>query len=298
MTSVQAKITRRVLFSVFSEWDKKSIIEQRKQQERIKQPFRLPAGFRFDPIQIEHISAEWFIPANAGQRVMLYLHGGAYALGSISTYREFLVRLAAATQTRIFAINYRLAPENPYPAALCDALTAYRWLLDQAGAPSNFVLAGDSAGAGLSIASLLAMQDQAIPLPSAVVCFSPWIDLTLSGETIHSKSAVDPILSAAGLSRYADGYAAGQNLSHPWLSPVYADLNGMPPLLIQAGTEEILLDDAIRLADIVQKNGTPVELQIWDGLFHVFQLFSFLPETAQALKQTTEFLDHHVENPR
>ena len=190
---------------------------------------------------------------------------------------------------RSLVINYRLAPEHPHPAALEDAITAYRWLLTQGYDPSQIVIAGDSAGGGLALAALLALLDAGEPLPAGAVCISPWTDLALTGASMRSKAKVDHILDPNSLEMYARYYAGIDEVTSPLLSPLYADLKGLPPLLIQVGGDEILLDDATRLAEQAREAGVDVTLEIWDEMFHVFQLVSFLPETQKAVKHITDF---------
>jgi acetyl esterase/lipase len=191
---------------------------------------------------------------------------------------------------RALAINYRLAPEHPYPAALEDAATAYRWLLSQGNDPARIIIAGDSAGGGLTLATLVALREAGEPLPAGAVCISPWTDLACTGDCVHEKAPLDKILSPDGLTRSAKSYAGGHELRSPLISPLYADLRGLPPLLIQVGTDEILLDDAKRIAEKAQIAGVDITLEIWEEMFHVFQIIPFLPETKQALGQIGDFV--------
>jgi acetyl esterase/lipase len=223
--------------------------------------------------------------------MILYLHGGAYALGSINVHRELLARLARATHMRVLAVDYRLAPEHPYPAALEDTAAAYRWALDAGCAPSRIVVAGDSAGGGLALATLAALRDAGAPLPAGTVCLSPWLDLALTGASIRTKASVDPVLSREALERYAGLYAGEHARTHPLISPLYADLRGLPPLLIQVGTDEILLDDAVRGAEKARAAGVRATLDVVEGMFHVFQMVGVLPETRRALERIAAFVD-------
>ncbi len=290
MASIQAKISKKLLRHFFSGWSQGTIATQRAVQEKRARFARLPARLECQPLTINGIPAEWISlpPATAG--VMLYLHGGAYCLGSVNASRDLIARLVEATKHKAVAIDYRLAPEHPFPAALEDALSAYRWLLAQGVEPARILFAGDSAGGGLSIATLVALRDAGQPLPAAAICISPWTDLALTGDSMRSKAAVDPILDAASLARYARDYAGDAPLTSPLISPLYADLAGLPPLLIQVGTDEILLDDATRLAECARQAGVPVTLETWAGLFHVFPAAPFLPETAQAMAQAARFV--------
>ena len=250
---------------------------------------RLPADVQCQPTHADGVPVEWIAAPGADGGVMVYLHGGAYTLGSINTARELAARLARAANTRALAVEYRLAPENPYPAAVEDALTVYRWLLREA-APSRIIIAGDSAGGGLTLAMLVALRDTGEMLPVGAVCISPWTDLALTGDSIKDKAAADPILDADSLAMYARYYAGEHALTAPLLSPLYADMQGLPPLLIQVGTEEILLDDAVRCADNAREAGVEVTLEIWDEMFHTFQMLPFFPETKKAVAHIGTFV--------
>jgi acetyl esterase/lipase len=290
MPSLQARLATIVLRRQFAGWSDGTVAQQRAWQARSTRYLPLPKQVRCQPVDVDGIPAAWIETGDPSLGVVLYLHGGAYSLGSVVTHRELIARLARATRRRALAINYRLAPESPFPAALDDTVAAYRWLLAQGISPERIVIAGDSAGGGLAIAALVVLRDARTPLPAAAVCLSPWLDLTLSGASVRTQATADPILDAASLDRYARAYAAGQPLNHPLLSPLFADLRGLPPVLLQAGSAEILFDDATRLTAAARATGVAVTLQTWEGLFHVFQMFSFLPETAKAVAQVTEFV--------
>jgi acetyl esterase/lipase len=247
-----------------------------------------------DAKRIEALDARRIKALDAGSVVVLYLHGGAYALGSINVHREWISRLAIATKTRCLAINYRLAPEHPFPAALDDTLDAYGWLISQGFDASQIIIAGDSAGGGLALAALVSLRDAGDALPAGAICLSPWVDLTLSGDSIRKRSTLDPILHPAVLKTYARYYAGNMPLTHPLISPLYADLRGLPPLLFQVGTDEILLDDAKRIAEVAKGFEVDVTLGIWKGMFHVFHLIPFLPETKQALTQIADFVSENT----
>jgi acetyl esterase/lipase len=239
------------------------------------------------------VPAEWIETLNPGLGVILYLHGGAYALGSINTHREFVGRLASVTGVRCLALNYRLAPEHPYPAALNDVMAVFRWLQTEGYDPSQIVIAGDSSGGGLALAILPALRDVGEPLPAGAVCISPWTDLAATGASIQSKAGVERILDPDSLERYAKYYAGEQDLTNPLISPLYAELSGLPPLLIQVGADEILLDDARRYAARAQEAGVVVTLEVWDEMFHVFQLVSLLPEAKEAVQNIAEFVSRN-----
>jgi epsilon-lactone hydrolase len=269
----------------------KPVEEQRAKAEKMARFFRLPKGMQCQPVDANGVPGEWFIPDRAADGVILYLHGGAYALGSVNAHREFLARLTKAVGVRILAIDYRLAPENPHPAAVEDAVAAYRWLLEQGIAPDQIVIAGDSAGGGLTLAALLALRDGGQPLPAGAVCISPWTDLALTGASMQEKVEEELVLDPDSLAKFAALYGAGQEVTDPLISPLYGDLTGLPPLLIQVGTDEILLDDAKRFAQKAEDADVDVMLTVWDGMFHVFHMFLFFPETAEAIKEIADFIN-------
>ncbi len=295
--SLQAKIVKKLLSLQFSGWSSGTIEAQRARQEKSIRFNRLPADIRYLPLAVGDVPAEWISWRDPGPGVILYLHGGAYALGSINTHREFIARLASAARASCLALGYRLAPEHPYPAALEDGLTAYRWLLSHGYNPSQIILAGDSAGGGLALAMLLALRDASEPLAAGAICISPWTDLTATGASIQSKAKVDSILDPKSLARYARYYAGDRDLTDPLISPHYAELHGLPPLLIQVGSDEILLDDAQRFAERAQAAGVAVTLEVWQEMFHVFQLVPVLPEAKEALQHIGRFVTQNVKKP-
>jgi acetyl esterase/lipase len=223
--------------------------------------------------------------------VVLYLHGGSYIMGSPSTHRLLAAELARACESPIFLPNYRLAPENPFPAALEDACAVYRQLLAKGFSPQHICIAGDSAGGGLTMATLLALRDAGDPLPSAAAVISPWTDLAATGETLRTREGMDPLFHAGYVPRWAAYYVGENDPRNPLISPVFADLHGLPPILIHVGDCEILLSDSTRLHENLLKAGSPSTLKIWDGMWHVFQAFAeFLPESCQALNEIAQFL--------
>lgn len=235
-------------------------------------------------------------PAGAAERGrLLYLHGGGYVIGSPDTHTGLAGELAARTGLRATSVDYRLAPEHPFPAAVDDGLAAYRDLLAAGADPREIVVAGDSAGGGLSIATLLAAREAGLPQPAAVVVFSPWADLTLSGESMRTKEDADPIFSEADVRAYADLYIGSGDRSHPLASPVFADLAGLPPMLVQVGADEVLLDDAVRLAARAGAAGVEATLEIGPGLPHVYQTeYGRLDEADAALDRAARFLAGHL----
>lgn len=227
--------------------------------------------------------------------VIFYLHGGAYAIGTAASSVGLASDLARRAGTKLVTVDYRLAPEHPYPAAIDDAVAAYRGLLDAGVPASRIAIAGESAGGGLAAATLIALRDAGVPLPVAAVLMSPWADLTLSGPSLSTKAELDPALTPDGLARRADDYAPNSDRNNVLISPVFADLGGLPPLLIQAGSHEILLDDAIRLAARGAADDVAVRLEITPGVPHVFQGFAaILDEGDDALTRAGNFLHEHL----
>jgi acetyl esterase/lipase len=217
-----------------------------------------------------------------------------YVIGSAGASVPLVADLARRTHAKVVTLDYRLAPENPYPAAVEDARAAYEGLLSQGVDPGNIAFAGESAGGGLAVAALLASRDAQMPMPSSVFVMSPWADLTLSGSTIIEKQEVDPTLTREGLRWGVTAYLAAANPSDPYASPALADLRGLPPMLIQVGSHEILLSDAIRLAGKAAKDDVAITLDVVPGVPHVFQAFAaVLDEGAAALSRATEFLREH-----
>jgi acetyl esterase/lipase len=231
--------------------------------------------------------------------VIFYLHGGAYAIGTAASSVGLASNLARRAGTRLVTVDYRLAPEHPHPAAIEDAVAAYQGLLDGGAPPSKIAFTGESAGAGLAAAALVAINHAGLPQPTAAVLMSPWADLTLSGDSISGKAAIDPALTPEGLARRAADYLADGDPAGELVSPIFADLTGLPPFLIQAGSHEILLDDAIRLAANAAAVDVAVTLEITPGVPHVFQGFAaMLDEGDAALTSAGEFLRTHLTGPR
>jgi len=227
--------------------------------------------------------------------VLLYLHGGGYLLGSAETHAGLAAQLAQRAGVPAVLLDYRLAPEHPFPAAVDDALAAYRELLERGTSPARTVLAGDSAGAGLAVATLVAARRAGLPLPAAAVLFSPFADLTLSGDSIDALAATDPLFTRASLQEYVTAYLAGQDPADELASPGLADLHGLPPLLIQVGAHEVLLDDAVRLAARAGAADVDVTLEIVAGVPHVFQnRFGELDDADAALDRAGRFLTDHL----
>jgi acetyl esterase/lipase len=262
--------------------------------EKIAVP--VPPDVKCTPVNAGGVPAEWIVaPGAADDRFLLYLHGGGYVLGSINTHRELVSRLSRAGGVRALALDYRLAPENPFPAAVNDATVAYRWLLSQGAKPERTAIAGDSAGGGLALATLVAIRDAKLPLPAAGVCLSPWADMEGVGASMTSKAKEDPVVQKEGLLGMAKLYLGGADPKTPLAAPLHADLRGLPPLLIQVGSAETLLDDSTRVAERAKAAGVKVDLQVWNEMIHVWQLFApFLPEGQQAIEKIGAFIREYT----
>lgn len=253
----------------------------------------LPAGVTHSAVDAGGVPAEWVEPPDvaASAPVLLYFHGGGYGMGSVNTIRPLVSQLAAATSARVLSVDYRLAPEHPCPAAVEDAVTAYRWLLDRGADPAAVAFGGDSAGGGLTVAALLAVKERGLPMSGAGVCISPWVDLTVSSESIDRNAASDPEVTRAALTRWAELYLAGSDPQNPLASPVFGDLRGLPPLLIQAGTAEAIEDDATRLAVAARAAGVPVTLELYEDMIHVWHAFApGLPEATATIDRVAAWL--------
>jgi acetyl esterase/lipase len=238
------------------------------------------------------VDAEWVCAPNAASdRFVLYLHGGGYVIGSVNTHRDMIARISRAAEARVLALNYRLAPEHPFPAAVDDAVAGYKWLLAQGAKPSRIAIGGDSAGGGLAAATLVAIRDAKLPIPAAGVLLSPWVDLEGLGESMTTRVEADPAVRKEGLVGMAQAYLGGQDPKTPLAAPLYADLKGLPPLLIQVGDAETLLDDSNRLEARAKAAGVNTKLEVWPEMIHVWQLFaSFLPEGQQAIDGIGKFI--------
>lgn len=254
--------------------------------------FLLAADVRRETVDVDGTPGEWITTEGGpAEATILYLHGGGYVIGSINSHRELISRIARSAGARALAIDYRLAPEHPFPAAVEDATKAYRWLLHHDVSPKSIVIAGDSAGGGLTVATLLALRDAGDPLPAAAVCISPWTDLEITGESMVTKADVDPMIRPDEAKGEAARYYGEAGPRHPLVSPIHADLSGLPPLLVQVGTSEVLLSDSTRLAERAKAAGVDVTLEEWAEMIHVWHFFAFmLPEGQQAIERIGEFV--------
>jgi len=309
MQSIQSQLINFVIrnrhllkFSLKREtWDwNTSIAAFREECEKGARKVKLPEGLVTSPVNIEGLAtglaAEWIRPsakARVGEvkdAYIFYTLGGGYVSGSCSDHRGFVAKFVQGSGVRALLYEYRLAPEYPFPAALEDTLTAYCWLLAQGASPSRIIIAGESAGGGLCLATLLALRDKGILLPAAAVALSPWTDLKLTGEShqTRAKVAIDP----PGMARVCSQYYAGESdRSLPWISPLYGDLQGLPPLLIYVGNDELMRDDSIRFAEKAKAAGVRITLNVGEGMVHCYPLFAPLfPEATQAMNEICAYI--------
>ena len=270
--------------------------EQRRQLRAFLSAQPLPADITVTPAALDGVpTAEITIDEVEPRHTVLYFHGGVYVLGDAFLAADLASQVGRRTRSRVVSVDYRLAPEHPYPAAVDDALAAYAALLQNGTAPADIAFAGESAGGGLAIATLVNARDHGLPMPAAAYVMSPYVDLTLAGATMETRRAADPLLSPQALRARVSDYTAGQDAALGLISPIFADLSGLPPLIIQAGTHEVLLDDALRLAGQAATADVEVILDITPGVPHVFQAFyAMLDEAAAALDRAGQLLSTHL----
>jgi acetyl esterase/lipase len=297
MSSAQLEKVIADVAATFGAWGPQTTLpEMRKGWDGLFANVKHTVGAKTETVDAGGAKGEWIsAPGAAADRAILYFHGGGYVLGSIHSHRDMCERLSRAAQARVLALDYRLAPEHPFPAAVDDARAAYRWLLKQGLQPKRIALAGDSAGGGLTFATLLALKEHGDPLPACAVPLSPWVDLEATGDSMISKDKEDPMVHKNLVEQMAKTYVPTGDLRNPLAAPLYGDLRGLPPLLIQVGSRETLLDDAVRIADKAKKAGVEVELDVWKGQIHVFQIFaSRLDEGEQAIQKIGAFIKKHA----
>jgi phosphinothricin tripeptide acetyl hydrolase len=273
------------------------VLAMRRNMEAATAAAPRPVGARVTPTVANGVPAEWIVAEGARDDVaIVYLHGGGYAMGSLNTHRGHCARVSRAARARVLNVDYRLGPEHPHPAAVEDAVAAVRFVWASGVAPGRTAVAGDSAGGGLTLATLVALRDAGDPAPAAGLCISPWTDLAFTGATLATKAAEDPMVRAPDLRLMADAYLAGADPRTPLASPLYADLAGLPPLLVQVGSAEILLDDAVRVAERAREVGVAVELRVWPDMIHVWHAFAeLLPEGQQAVDEMAAFLEARLD---
>ena len=297
MTSIRCKfcrfLSKRLIGASLD--PSKTIDEMRLGLKKATKFSMLPAKTEVTQVSYNNVSAEWVSAKNADENnVVLYLHGGGYNLGSPRTHREFAAHISNESCAKVLLPNYRLAPENPFPAGLEDAIASYRYLLDN-GYPNNKIaIAGESAGGGLTLATCLSLRDQNVPLPSSLVCLSPWTDLEITGDSIIDLEDIDPMIKLASVKIQAANYIGTNDPKSPLISPIHADYIDLPPMLIHVGSDEILLDDSKRVADKAIKDGADVTLKVYDHMWHFFHVFyKLMPEAKVATKEVGAFIQKH-----
>ena len=258
--------------------------------------FKPDSDASFEAVDAAGVPVEWVATkASKSLPVILFFHGGGYCIGSAQTHRDLVSRLCTASGARALSVDYRLAPENPFPAAVDDGVAAYRWLRSQGIPARSIVIAGDSAGGGLALATLLALKEAGDELPAGGVCMSPVTDHAKEGESMRTKVDLDPMVHPTSSTAYSQMYLAGGDARAPLASPLYADLKGLPPLLILVGTWEVLLDDSTRFAEKAKASGVPVELEVWNEMIHIWPYFAaILPEGRQAIERMGTFIKQHA----
>ena len=297
MPSFRSRLFYRLIKYQTSRADRNATLPQRRAVlENDARNLPMPPHVEVTRTTVANIAAEWLRPdGTTGDQAVLYLHGGAYTMGSCNTHRALASRIAIVGHAPVLLPEFRLAPEHPFPAALEDGEAIYHRLIAQGISPRRTVLAGDSSGGGLVVALSVLLRDRGVPLPAAIICLSPWADLELTGESLTTRARVDPMCSLAE-SRYHAGHYVGTHDARALLvSPIYADLHGLPPMLIQVGDREILLSDAMRLAERAREDGVEAALEVWDGMWHVFQLFAaYVPEGQRAIDEVGAFIRKHL----
>jgi len=263
-------------------------VEFQSNQMQKQSPFM--TNVKIEPIKLDGVPAEWeIVPGAMEHKVILYIHGGGYIMGSPNFTRLISVRLGIATKARILSIDYRLAPEHPYPQGIEDCISSYKWLLSRRFDPKNIIISGDSAGGYFTLIMLVRLRNDGIPLPAGAILFSPATDLASTGESTVKNGPTDPILADLGIFWWIECYLAGADPFSPLISPLYADLTGLPPILIQASTSEMLFDDAKKFCEKAKKAGVDAILQTWDETLHEFQIYD-LPESEEAFIKAKEFV--------
>ena len=288
---------------VFDFNDPEAVRKFRETAQRMFSVMRKTRSVRIEQLQIGSVSAEKHTlkkPEVPDPLVMLYLHGGGYFSGSAEMYRSIVSNLCRKLQVNAYCIDYRLIPEHPYPAALDDAFTAYKWLLEEQSIPAgNTFIAGDSAGGGLVLSLLHRIGTHNLPQPKCAVCISPWTDLTLSNDTYVTNRESDSLFNFTNLENAARLFTGGDSAENPEISPIYSDFNGFPPVFLQAGSTEMLLDDSVIIAEKMKQRGVNVTIDVWEGLFHVFPLFATMPVIGRLtpeFKQAQNNLKHFMDN--
>jgi acetyl esterase/lipase len=294
MISLRARLTRALLrLRVRLRKPDAPMSERRARLDRLGGAITAADGVEVVREDLGGMYAEWLVPSGAvGDEVILYLHGGAYTAGSCASHRNAVSHIARAAGIRLLLPEYRLAPEHPFPAALEDGLAAWRWLLERGMRPEKVILAGDSAGGGLALAVMVAARDEGLPLPGAASLISAWTDLAATGGSLKSRNDKDPWFDADEIAPMARNYHQETDPKNPLVSPLYAALDGLPPLMLQVGDHEVLLSDTTRVAEKAREAGVDVTLRVWPGMWHVWHFFvGRMPEAKQAILEMAAFIE-------
>ena len=298
MISLRARVIRLITKQIFKRISADDDVEPvRDQMEILARRSRPAPGTHIRHATIAGVECDWVVPKNCDEsRVLLYLHGGAYLMGSSRTHRTMVSHIAKQAGVRAILPNYRLGPEDPFPAGLDDCLAIYRQLLVSGVSPEHIVIGGDSAGGGMAMATLLSLKDAGDPMPTAACLLSPWLDLTGEGESRKTRAKLDPWFRTEDMAKVTAHYCLKDQLRDPFVSPVYGDVRGLPPILIQVGDHEVLLSDSTRIAEKIAAAGGKVTLQIWPEMWHVFQYFvGKMPESKRAIRQIGAFLRQQLD---
>jgi acetyl esterase/lipase len=273
-----------------------TVEEMRSSIEELLGVVPLPSGTVCEPVDVDGVPGEWVTAPGANpDNVVLYLHGGGYAIGSIATHRGLAANISKAAGVRVLVIDYRLAPEHPHPAAVDDAVTAWQWLLKQGVDPARMVISGDSAGGGLTFATLIALRDAGEPLPACAVPISPWTEMEALSDSHTSRAEADPMVGSDGLKIMADWYLNGQDARTPLAAPLHADLQGLPPIFVQVGDAEVLLDDATRIVEKAKAAGVDATCEVIPEGIHVLHAFApLVPEANDAIDRLAAFVRQHL----
>jgi acetyl esterase/lipase len=297
MSVIRLFFIKKLLRRVKNNANYENIIGARKGFERMVSKFNKHLkGFRYEQFHIQHIKCEWIIPEHAdNSKVLLYFHGGGYATGSINTHRALVSKIAEYAGTKALIIDYRLAPEYKYPAPIEDAVTAYHWLLENGYEFKNIAFGGDSAGGGITLGTLLFLRDHYMPMPKCAIALSPWSDLTLSGTSYEKNKAIDPMLVFEAFPLWVKNYVGDADPNALYASPLHQDLKNLPPIFIQVGEHEMLLNDSVDFADKARAAGVDVTLEVYPKKFHVFNAFwRVLPKAREANKKLGGFIKQQL----
>jgi monoterpene epsilon-lactone hydrolase len=298
MISLRARAVRFITKQMFKKLSADDDVEpMRELMENLAKRSSPASGTHIRHAKIAGVECDWVVPKDCDEsRVLLYLHGGAYVMGSSKTHRTLVSHIAKQAGVRAILPNYRLAPEDPFPAGLKDCVAVYRQLLSSGISPENLVIGGDSAGGGMVMATLLSLRDANDPMPAAACLLSPWLDLAGEGESMRTRESPDPWFRPEEMPKVVARYCLQDQIRDPLVSPIYGDVQGLPPILIQVGDHEVLLSDSTRMAEKINDAGGQVTLQIWPEMWHVFQYFvGKMPESRRAIHQIGAFLRANLE---